>query len=241
MSIIVLVAFLFLPISYVHIEWFRRLLNVILGWMGQGTDGVVQLSDMTSLIEVSVGLNLALSILTSFSNAIRTYFTKITKEYDPELNATFLEAMKEAAESNGKELGASLDHEVLQKKYIGEVKRQIADFEADISNSEERMKALGIFAALSSFVLLGTTAVYPDFRYPMALFYITAVGAVLPILVHVVTLSLQLSNYNTEVKANDLTMSSTSSYKAYIRDVHKIYSQKKKLLDRKISVPGQKQ
>lgn len=236
MSIIIYVAFLFLPVLYIHFELIKRWTDFILAWLGCNVEGTILLSNMTSLIEVSVGLNLALSILTSFSKAIGTSFTRAVKEYDPEKNPTFLEAMKEAADANGKELGAELNQNHLQNKYISEVEQQIADFEADIRLSESKMKSLGIFAALAAFLLLSTSATHPGFAYPNSLFYIATAGSILPICVHVLTLLVQIHSYNIKVKATGLQRTGMSAYEAYIRDVHQIYNKKKLILDKNLSI-----
>lgn len=93
-------------------------------------DPKIKLSNMTSLLEVGIGFNLALSFLTSFSEFIGRIFERKVNEYDPDLSPTFLESMMEAAAKSGQEIGTELQIAPLQEKYIQHVRQQVADLGA---------------------------------------------------------------------------------------------------------------
>lgn len=226
-----------IPTAYVYSKSIAACIDWLLEFVGFTTTSVVTSSNLTSLLEVAIGVNLALSILTSFSQFIGKVFAKTVNDLDPDQNPTFLEAMVEAAARNGQELGAPLSVPPLQSKYIQDVKQQIANFNDDTTQSERAMKLLGILTALCGFVLLVGVAKNSNVLLPISIFWILVLGLVLPVVSHILFLGYQYGIYLFNVKA--LKKNGNSGvYQAYIKDVHKIYKEKKRLT-KGIKVPLQ--
>lgn len=234
---------LFLPtlisVGYVHSDYGRLAITACLVALNFSAANTVGIANMTSLLEVAIGVNLALSFLASFSQFIGKVFERAVHEFDPKENPTFLEAMKESAVSNGKELGSELNVLPLQSKYIDHVQQQIADFNKDAMEGARLMKMLGVYTALGGVVLLMGAAMYATLTFPHAIFWLIIVALVLPIATHILILLYQYAQYSLSIRAFGNVNGNGAVYKAFIQDSHKIYKTKKRMnarVDLKVNV-----
>jgi hypothetical protein len=220
-----------IPVLYILFEIARNPIDDGLSLINLYSTQKVNASDMTSLFEVSIGFNLALSFLTSFSEFIGAHFEGKVNDFDPDKSPTFLESMMEAAAKSGEEMGTELQVAPLQEKYMQHVRQQVADFRKDCMNSAWLMKVLGVFTSVGSFVLLVGTAKSSDTELPLSLFWLTIFALLLPIFTHFVTVACQYLQYwvnVADVNVFNRQNGNGAVYKAFIKEVRKIHKEKRR-------------
>lgn len=210
------------PVLYLHSEFIR---SSFAPFTGQGSGA--QVSHMASLVEVSIGVNLALSVWTAFSDSITEAFRNLVKDLDPTDNPTFLEAIKEVAESQGEQTGTPLITEKFIEKYQIYVKRHIAEFDRAVATSTKQMKILAVISAFSSFLLLIGIAKNPELSIPGIIFWVISFSVAIPILLHVSVIYFFYIAYSMRIQCLD-EKNGAAHYNAIVKATLAVYKRLQK-------------
>lgn len=222
---------LFLPalifVGYLVFPTLRSLIDILVSYVDWRIGQVVVSQNITSILEVAFGLNIALSFLGSFSALITNLFHKSVEEFESSNNPSFLEAMNEAADEAGSALGAkAIDVALVKGKFEAHIQAQIADFKSDASNSESLMRLLGNVNAFACFVALVAVAIVPTQELPLLVFCDLIFSVSLPILMHLGTLAVQYCQYKYAIE-NGLR-NGNPALQGFITSVFVLYKNKKK-------------
>jgi hypothetical protein len=183
-------------VCYLTSQYLRSIIDIGVVYLDWRVEQTVSVQNISSILEVALGLNVALSFLTSFSTLITNSFHKSVEQYNSNSNPTFLEAMNEVAEETGNEFGGGpINVGLVKSKFDAHIQAQIADFKDDALNSELLMKLLGSGNAIACFIALIAGAIAPAVTLPLAVFFVLVFSVLSPILIHLLTLAIQYLLY----------------------------------------------
>ena len=183
-------------VCYLTNQHLKSIIDIGVVYLDWRVEQSISMQNISSILEVALGLNIALSFLSSFSTLITNSFHKSVEQYNSNSNPTFLEAMNEVAEETGNEFGGGpINVALVKSKFDAHIQAQIADFKDDALNSESLMKLLGSGNAIACFIALIAGAIAPTVTLPLIVFIVLIFSVSSPILIHLLTLIIQYSLY----------------------------------------------
>lgn len=187
----------------------------------------IKAANLTSILEISIGVNLALSVVEAFASFIKKNFMSDVAKLNPEHNPTLMEAMAEAAAKAGKELGTALDVKALQTKFTSHLLSRRAGFETHSEGWANWVKKLGFSTALVSFWILVRISCDMDPSIPSRVAHLVWFGAAFPILIHIIGSYILSWLYLHDVSNFDSDGIDQPNYKNFVQSTMKIYKEKR--------------
>jgi hypothetical protein len=213
-----------LPALYLEFTWFKTFIDKQLP-IDIETAKTVKITSLNSILEVAIGVNLALSVIEQFANYMMSHFHNAVATLG-EKNPTFAEAMKEAAAKAAADLGARLDQSHLQEKFSNHIESQKAQFNSDSKDFMRWVKALGFVTAFVFFWMLLNAGLADSAEIPRTFAHFVWIAAILPISMYLIGLLFLYFGYKNEVHNFNVAGQSQNYYKAFIQDTMEIYRAK---------------
>jgi hypothetical protein len=178
---------------------------------------------LAKIMEISVGVNLALSFIDEFSGFALALASRVVQKLDPKHNPTLAEAVSESAQESGAQLGAKLDPEKLQGIFLADLTSLMANLDSGLGGLLNWVKKLGYMTALLSYAILVRVEIGHEVSIPMAVAHTAWIGAAFPIFLHMagsLVLSIRCRYLMTHPNNHDGT------YRAFIQQALRKLAQK---------------
>ena len=222
--------FAIVPALYLEFEWMRPWIQNLffLSFVK------LKASNLLSLVEVAIGVNLALSVIDAFSNYMQSLFSKRVNELDPNKNPTFAEAIREVVSEVRATFNApeSTDDptEKLQIRFARHITEQRTLFESNAALFMIWIKALGFVTSGMLFWVLINICLDADFELLRSMAHCLWLASVMPILIHLSGLTFMYLKYDHEVQSFEVNGSGEVFFQHFVKQTMKKYKEKKSRL-----------
>jgi hypothetical protein len=222
--------FAIVPALYLEFEWIRPSIQNLFFF----STGKLKASNLLSLVEVAIGVNLALSVIDAFSNYMQSLFSKRINELDPNKNPTFAEAIRDVVNDvkdafNGPE-STEDPTEKLQSRFAKHITEQRKLFESNAADFMIWIKALGFVTSGMLFWVLINICLDADFELLRAIAHCLWLASVMPILIHLSGLTFMYAKYDREVQRFEVNGNREGFFQHFVKQTMKKYREKKRHL-----------
>ncbi len=139
---------------------------------------------IAKVMEISVGVNLALSFIEEFGSFALDLSKRFVEKLNPDENPTLAEAVSETAQEDGAQLGAQLDPQKLQGIFWADLEVLMGDLHDRLGLLLTFVKKLGYLTAFLSYVILARVELgHGDL--PLWVAILACVGAAFPVALHI--------------------------------------------------------
>jgi hypothetical protein len=149
-------------------------------------DGQHSLSFLTSLCEIGIGVNLALSLVDQLTKFVVSHYTLHVRQYGIN-NATFADVMTQVLSPdvlNSKGVALVVDKEEFIDRFTACITKELAEFQGACEALTQYAKCLGFVVALTFFSVLGTVSIFPNANIELLAAKLMCVLAATPLAVH---------------------------------------------------------
>jgi hypothetical protein len=141
---------------------------------------------LAKIMEISVGVNLALSFIEEFGSFALGLATRVVEKLNPKNNPTLAEAVTETAQWNAQQFGGVEFHpEKLAYMFFADLTEQMAKLDGRLKFLLGWVKRLGYMTALLSYAILVRVEVGEETGIPAWVAHSAWIGAAFPVFLHV--------------------------------------------------------
>lgn len=218
------------PLGYIYSETGRQFYTLLPYFSAPS----IQVSNLSSMLEVAVGINLAVSVWDAFSDSISKSLDDWVQKRNPIKNPTFLEALKEVAKSHEDQTGTPVNTELFMDKYERSINQHMDAFRKAISVSTKKLKNMALISSLASFFMLVGIAKSTNLDIPPIIFWAVVFAISAPLLTHLIVASFHYIDYSTKIQCLD-EKNGAAHFNAITRETFKAYERLEKEASRSAS------